>query len=102
MRGGAPPERSELRTMSVTQTTPEPTFGKVPFLGLLFGLSWLATLLVALGVDHEHFGALALAGSFGGSVAPWCAGAAVTLISGRAGRPVAAVVCLLAVGAIWL
>ncbi len=89
-------------TQTPTQAKPEPAFGRAPFLGLLFGLSWLATLLVALGVDHEHFGALALAGSFGGAVAPWCAGAAVTLISGRAGRPVAAIVCLMAVGAIWL
>jgi hypothetical protein len=87
--------------MSVTQTTPQANYGKIPFLGLLFALSWLATLVVALVVDHEHLGALALAGSFGGAVAPWCAGAAVTLVSGRPGRPVAVIVCLLAVGAIW-
>jgi hypothetical protein len=88
--------------MSAIQPAADRIGAKFIFLGVLFAICWIATLLLTIGPGHEAFGALAMAGSFGAAVAPWCAGAAITAISGRSGRPVALVVCLLAVAALWI
>jgi hypothetical protein len=59
---------------------------RLRFVAALFMGCWAMALAVALSVDREGFGLLAVAGAFGAAVFPWIAGVTGYLLSGRAGR----------------